>query len=114
VSRWAGSPGRVAALFVGYALVHSLLASREAKAAARRCWGARYRNGLYRFLYNVQAVLLFAGVAWAFVRLPDRTLYRVPSPWSWLLGALQVSGLGLMAWAAWAVASPAWGNWASC
>jgi methanethiol S-methyltransferase len=38
--------------------------------------------------------------------LPDRTLYRVPAPWSVLLVALQAAGLGLMASAAWAVGLP--------
>ena len=52
-------PGHVAALVVAYALLHSLLASRQAKDAARSVFGARYRDGLYRFAFNVQAVLSF-------------------------------------------------------
>jgi hypothetical protein len=93
----------VTAIVLGYALVHSLLASRRAKGAARRTLGARGRDGLYRFLFNAQAVLLFAWAARAFVRLPDRTLYRVAPPWSWAMYGGQLAGLGLMAWAASAV-----------
>ncbi len=40
--------GRVVLMSVLWALVHSLLASKQAKDLARRIIGARYRNGLYR------------------------------------------------------------------
>ncbi len=106
MARRGGSPARVAAIVLGYALVHSLLASRQAKGAARRTFGAQVRNGLYRFLYNAQAVLLFAWAALAFVRLPDRTLYRVPAPWSWAMYGAQLGGIGLMGWAAATVGIP--------
>jgi methanethiol S-methyltransferase len=94
--RSGGRPGRVVLLFAAYAVVHSLLASMQIKDLARRFAGARYRYGLYRFLFNAQAVLLFGLAARAFWRLPDRTLYRVPAPWSYLMHAGQASGLALM------------------
>lgn len=90
-----GRPLQVALLLVGYAVVHSLLASRQAKAAATRWLGARHRNGLYRAFFNAHAILLLAPAIWVFLRLPDRTLYRVPPPWSWLMHLGQVAGLGL-------------------
>ena len=43
-----GSPGRVAAIFLLVAGVHSLLAARQTKALARRLIGPRWRDGLYR------------------------------------------------------------------
>jgi len=101
-----GSPARVTAIVGGYALVHSLLATRQSKRLARRLLGARLRDGLYRFLFNAQAIVLFAWAARAFVRLSDRTLYRAPAPWSWAMYGAQVAGIGLMAWAAWAVGIP--------
>lgn len=101
--RKRGSPARVAAIVLGYALVHSVLASRQAKGVARRLLGTRVRDGLYRFVFNAQAVLLFAWAAWTFIRLPDRTLYRVSRPWSWAMYVAQLGGIGLMAWAASAV-----------
>jgi methanethiol S-methyltransferase len=99
----AGSPAQVIALLAAYGAVHSLLASRQAKALVCRAVGTRYRNGLYRFAYNAQAVGLFVLATRAFLRLPDRTLYRVPVPWSWLMYLGQLAGLGLMGWAAWGV-----------
>jgi protein-S-isoprenylcysteine O-methyltransferase Ste14 len=89
------SPGRVALLFASFAVVHSLLASRQAKTLARRGVGARERNGFYRAGYILQSLVSFAAGAWVFLRLPDRRLYRVKRPWSWAMVAGQLAGLGL-------------------
>jgi protein-S-isoprenylcysteine O-methyltransferase Ste14 len=106
IMRRDGSPAQVAAIALGYALIRSVLASRQAKGVALRLLGAGLRNGLYRFLFNAQAVPLFAWAARAFVRLTDRTLYRVPASWSWTMCVAQLGGIGLMVWAAWAVSIP--------
>jgi protein-S-isoprenylcysteine O-methyltransferase Ste14 len=79
-----------------WALVHSLLASKQAKDLARRILGARYRDGLYRLVYNVKAVVLLAWVARWFSRLPDRELYRVRPPLSWFFRAGQAASLGVL------------------
>ena len=78
------------------ALVHSLLASRRAKGLVSRFAGSRRRNGLYRFIYNAQSALLVVWAAWWFSRLPDRELYRVPTPWSWHMRAGQAVSLGVV------------------
>jgi protein-S-isoprenylcysteine O-methyltransferase Ste14 len=79
-----------------WALVHSLLASRRTKDLARRLAGARYRDGLYRAAYNAQALASVVWIARWFVRLPDRELYRVRAPWSWLLRVGQAVSLGIL------------------
>jgi protein-S-isoprenylcysteine O-methyltransferase Ste14 len=88
--------GRVVLMSVLWALVHSLLASQEAKDLARRVLGARYRDGLYRLGYNVKAVVLLAWAARWFSRLPDRELYSASPPLSWLLRAGQAASLGVL------------------
>ncbi len=88
--------GRVVLMSVLWALVHSLLASKQAKDLARRILGAHYRDGLYRVAYNVQAVVLLAWAARWFSRLPDRELYRLRPPLSWLFRAGQVASLGVL------------------
>jgi hypothetical protein len=88
--------GRVVLMSVLWALVHSLLASKQAKDLARRVLGARYRDGLYRLAYNVKAVVLLAWAARWFSRLPDRELYRVRPPLSWLFRAGQAASLGIL------------------
>jgi protein-S-isoprenylcysteine O-methyltransferase Ste14 len=79
-----------------WALVHSALASKRAKGLARRIAGPRHRDGMYRFAFNAQSVATLAWAALRFSRLPDRELYRVGPPWSWLFRASQVASLGVL------------------
>jgi hypothetical protein len=98
-----GSAGKVFCAGVAWALLHSAFASRGAKALATRVAGPRYRNGLYRLVYNAQS-LATAGLftVW-FLRLPDRELYRIPPPWSRLCVAGQLASVGLLLSALWVV-----------
>lgn len=91
-----GSVGRILGVCTALAAIHSLLASRPAKDLARRIVGPRYRNGLYRFAFNAKSVLFLAWATWWFLRLPDREIYRVRVPWSWLFRAGQVASLGVL------------------
>jgi protein-S-isoprenylcysteine O-methyltransferase Ste14 len=79
-----------------WALVHSVLASKQAKDLARRIAGPRYRDGLYRLAYNAQSVVLLAWAARWFLRLPDHDLYTVRVPWYWLLRGAQAASLGVL------------------
>jgi hypothetical protein len=79
-----------------FALTHSLLASRQAKRAAERALGRRRRDGLYRAAFVAKSLALTGlGAAW-FLRQPDRELYRVPPPWSWLLRGVQAGSLAVL------------------
>ncbi len=78
------------------ASIHNLLASKPAKDLARRVAGPRYRNGLYRFAFNAKSVLSLAWATLWFLRLPDREIYRVRAPWSWLFRAGQAASLGVL------------------
>jgi hypothetical protein len=90
------APLRVVGICALWALVHSALASKQAKGLARRIAGPRYRDGLYRFTFNAQSVASLVWTALRFSRLPDRDLYRVRPPWSWLFRASQVASLGVL------------------
>ena len=79
-----------------WALIHSILASKQIKDLTRRISGLRYRDGLYRFTFNAQSVVSLLWAARQFSRLPDRELYRVRAPWSWLFRASQVASLGVL------------------
>jgi hypothetical protein len=98
-----GSAGRIAGVAVAWAIVHSALASRQAKGAARRLVGPRRRNGLYRLAYVLQSFAATGAFALWFVRQPDRDLYRVRAPLSWLLYAGQLASLGVVFATLWAV-----------
>ena len=79
-----------------WALVHSVLASKQVKDLTRRIAGARYRDSLYRLTFNAQSVVSLLWAARRFSRLPDRELYRVRPPWSWLFRASQAASLGVL------------------
>ena len=91
-----GAVGRVLLVCTALAAIHSMLAWRSTKDLAQRIVGQRYRNGLYRFTYNVVSVVLLGWATWWFLRLPDREVYRARPPWSLLFRAGQVASLDVL------------------
>ncbi len=67
-----------------WGLIHSLLASLSFKNFFRRTLGAGFMN-FYRLLYNLFSVVSFGFIVYLMVILPDKNLYRVPHPWSYLM-----------------------------
>jgi protein-S-isoprenylcysteine O-methyltransferase Ste14 len=90
------APVRVVWICALWALVHSVLASKQVKDLIRRIAGSRYRDGLYRFIFNAQSVVSLLWAARRFSRLPDKDLYHARPPWSWLFRASQVASLGVL------------------
>ena len=90
------APVRVVWICALWALVHSVLASKQVKDLIRRVAGSRYRDGLYRFIFNAQSVVSLLWAARRFSRLPDKDLYHARPPWSWLFRASQVASLGVL------------------
>ena len=84
---------KVVAATAVFGVVHSALASRQAKAAAARVFGQRERNGWYRLFYLAQSVVTLAALAACLWRLPDRVLYHVRGRAAWPFYAGQVAGL---------------------
>ena len=79
-----------------WALVHSVLSSKQDKDQIRRIAGPRYCDGMYRFAFNAQSVVLPFWAVRRFSRLPDRQLYRVRPPWSRLFQANQAASLSVL------------------
>jgi len=78
-----------------WGLIHSLLASTGFKEFLRRTLGAGFMK-FYRLLYNIFAVISIAPVLYLMISLPDKTLYQVTAPWSYLILAGQaLSGIFL-------------------
>jgi methanethiol S-methyltransferase len=88
--------GRVVWICVLWALIHSVLASKQAKNLARRVAAPRYRDGLYRLAYNAQSVVLLVWAARQFAWVSARELCRVSPPWSWLFRTSQATSLGVL------------------
>jgi protein-S-isoprenylcysteine O-methyltransferase Ste14 len=75
-----------------WGVVHSVMASLEAKDWARRVLG----NGVmrfYRLSYNIFSVISFAPILWLVAVLPDQVLYSIPAPWVYLSVAGQFGAL---------------------
>jgi protein-S-isoprenylcysteine O-methyltransferase Ste14 len=94
VSTWIFSPLIILAAIAVYGLLHSWLASLQAKALARRGLGAS-TDRFYRLAYNLFAVLSLLPVLALPAILPDQKIYTIPFPWTLL--SLAVQGLAVLA-----------------
>jgi len=74
------------ALVVG---IHSALASKAAKKKASEMFGERTRNGLYRPFYNGLSIATFGALGLYAFGLPNRELYKIRRPLSWLMHSIQ-------------------------
>lgn len=83
-----------------YAALHSLLASRWAKARARALFGAA-ADRLYRLIFNILGGITFLPVLAVLTLEPGRRLYVVPWPWSILFLAGQVVAVAFVAAGVW-------------
>lgn len=83
---------------LGFGSLHSLLASHTAKVLARRLFGDRHTRGWYRLLYNVLAAISLLPALVLVLALPDREVYRIPPPFSFLALGIQALGVAGMAY----------------
>lgn len=72
-----------------YGLVHSWLASLQAKDLARKLLGVSVMERFYRLAFNIFAVVSFLPLVALPVLLPDQRLYRIHMPWLLLTFAIQ-------------------------
>ena len=63
-----------------WAVVHTALAGRRAKRAARRAVGTRAADGWYRVAYNAQSVATFGALVWWLARHRGPTAYALRGP----------------------------------
>ncbi len=78
--------------FVVYGVVHSWLASAPVKTRTRQILGPSTEQW-YRPAYNIFAVITLLPMLILMRRLPDKSLYSVPSPWRWLMIGAQLAAL---------------------
>jgi protein-S-isoprenylcysteine O-methyltransferase Ste14 len=72
-------------LFIAiWGILHSLLASNKSKNFFRRTFGDGFIRS-YRLLYNLFAAISFLPILYLMMVLPDRLLYSVPAPFSFLM-----------------------------
>ncbi|HWQ18972.1 MAG TPA: isoprenylcysteine carboxylmethyltransferase family protein [Methanotrichaceae archaeon] len=88
--------GVLALCFVIFAALHSLLADMRAKSLVRRTFGPS-SDHWYRPAYVAISFLTLIPVAYLLASAPQRVLYKVSAPLSWLMMALQaLSALALL------------------
>lgn len=75
-----------------YGGLHSLLATRWAKARARRALGPS-TDRLYRLAYNAIGAVTLLPVLAVPARFPGQLIYSIPWPWTALTVAVQVAAL---------------------
>ncbi|MFK7804298.1 MAG: NnrU family protein [Anaerolineae bacterium] len=78
--------------FVVWAIFHSITAAQGFKDWVARFTGERVYQGFYRLFYSAVSVITLLPVLYFYWQLPDRPLYSVPAPFSWLMIGLQVAG----------------------
>ncbi len=82
---------------IAFGVVHSLLASHPAKQFAQRLIGVNVATATYRLMFNVLAFATILPALYLVFRLPNRELYRLPTPWDSIALGLQVlAALGLL------------------
>ena len=83
-----------------YGVIHSILASHQAKALART-WFDSYGDRYYRLFFNGMAVITLMPVMALVPFLPDQQIYAIPYPFVLLTSVLQAgAAIGLL-WAVW-------------
>ncbi len=77
------------AYFVIFSIVHSLLADPGFKSRGKSMLGKTF-DRWQRLIYNLLAILMVLPFLFILFFLPDRTLYIIPAPYSWLLACAQL------------------------
>jgi len=67
-----------------FAVIHSLTASLPFKRLVRRVLGSKV-EALYLPVYSFISLLTLSPLAYLLYKFPGRILYRIPSPWRWLM-----------------------------
>jgi protein-S-isoprenylcysteine O-methyltransferase Ste14 len=82
---------------MAFGVIHTMLASHEAKQIAQRLLGRNVATATYRLIFNLLALVTILPALYLVFRLPDQELYRFPAPWdSIALGMQVLAALGLL------------------
>jgi len=80
-------------IFLLFALIHSITASKKFKLRCRDFFGATFMRAFYRALYTMVSCIT-AGVAFSFIRrVPDQQLWIAPAWLRWTMHLIQGAAL---------------------
>ncbi|MEZ5336260.1 MAG: NnrU family protein [Methanolobus sp.] len=74
---------------LGFAVIHSLLASLPVKRIIRKSLGTK-ADSLYMPVYNLIAIITIVPLVYLLYKNPGPFIYTVPSPWRWMMIVIQV------------------------
>jgi protein-S-isoprenylcysteine O-methyltransferase Ste14 len=77
------------AYFVFFAVLHSLLADPRFKSRAKKVFGEIF-DRWQRLAYVLLALFMVLPFLYILIFLPDKTLYIISAPWSWLMAGGQI------------------------
>ena len=83
-----------------YGMIHSILASIQAKAITRQWFGAQ-TDRWFRLFYNFVALVTLLPVLFLPILLIDKTLYRIPMPWMVLTLLVQTAAVVVLVVGLW-------------
>lgn len=89
------SPWVIPAAALLYGLIHSLVASNGFKHLIYRTLGDGAKK-YYRLLYSIFATVTLLPVLTLPVLIPDQTLYKIPAPFVYATGFIQMISIGLL------------------
>lgn len=75
--------------FIFFAIVHSLLADPRFKSWGRKVLGKAF-DRWQRLVYNLLALLMCFPFLFILTFMPDKAIYIIPAPWSWLMACIQL------------------------
>jgi len=81
----------MAAYFIIFSLIHSLLADRRIKSRVEQVLPDMDRG--YRLAYNLLATFMVLPFFYILIFLPDEMLYVVAEPWMWLMVSGQIASV---------------------
>ncbi len=94
LSTWLNNTLMIGGAFVGFAVIHSLVAGIRPKTILKRFLPDRVVEGWYRLAYNLFSFATIAPALVLMAVLPNPVVYLVPAPWSILMFVIQ--GLGFI------------------
>ena len=80
---------------IAWGIIHSITASMGFKDSLRRTLGDGFMR-MYRLLYNIFSAISFAPILYLVAVLPNKDLYQVSAPWSYVMLAGQGFSVALL------------------
>jgi hypothetical protein len=87
------SIGYIVAIFLSFALIHSITVAQWFKARCRRAFGDAFMRVWYRFLYTGVSVVTATGAIYLIHQVPDRVLWQGPLWFRLAMHAIQIAGI---------------------